>query len=40
MDGKKIQEMENSILLLTTKDIKGGARNMKSLSKIVVCSAE
>jgi len=40
MDGKKIEEMENRILLLTTKDIKGGARNMKALSKIVVCSAE
>lgn len=40
MDGKKIQEMDNRILLLTTKDIKGGARNMKSLSKIIVCSAE
>lgn len=40
MDGKKIQEMDNRILLLTTKDIKGGPRNMKSLSKIVVCSAE
>jgi len=40
MDGKKIQEMDNRILLLSTKDIKGGARNIKSLSKIVVCSAE
>ena len=40
MDGKKIQDMDSRILLLTTKDIKGGARNMKSLSKIVVCSAE
>ncbi len=40
MDGKKIEEMENRILLLTTKDIKGGSRNIKSLSKIVVCSAE
>ncbi len=40
MDGKKIQDMDNRILLLTTKDIKGGARNIKSLSKIVVCSVE
>lgn len=40
MEGRKLQEMDNRILVLTTKDIKGGTRNMKWLSKIVVCSAE
>ena len=40
MDGKRIQDMDNRILVLTTKDIKSGTRNMKWLSKIVVCSAE
>lgn len=37
IDGKDIQSMNNKILILSTKDIKGGSRNMKWLSKIVVC---
>ncbi len=36
MDGKPIEEMENRILLLTTKDIRSGSRNMKGLTEIVV----
>lgn len=40
MDGIPVQDMENKILVLSTKDIKSGSRNMKWLSKIVVCSAE
>jgi hypothetical protein len=39
-DGKKASEMENGILVLSTKDIKQGSRNMKWLKKIVVCKAE
>lgn len=40
MEGKTISEMDNRILIITTKDIKGGSRNMKCLEKIVVCKAE
>ena len=40
MDGKKMEELENRILLLSTGDIKGGARNMKGLSRIEVRQAE
>ncbi len=40
LEGKNLQEMDNRILVLTTKDIKSGTRNMKWLSKIIVCSAE
>lgn len=40
MEGKKMSEMENRILVLTTKDIKAGPRNMKWLSEIVVRRAE
>ena len=40
MEGKDLKEMDRRILILTTKDIKSGTRNMKWLSKIVVCSAE
>jgi hypothetical protein len=39
-DGKSIEEIENRILILTTSDLKPGARNMKHLEKIVVCQAE
>jgi Gpi18-like mannosyltransferase len=40
LQGTELQVMDNRILILTTKDIKSGTRNMKWLSKIVVCSAE
>lgn len=40
IEGKPIREMESRIMILTTKDIKGGSRNMKWLKKIVVCMAE
>lgn len=40
LNGKEVKEMEKSILLLSLKDIKTGSRNMKWLSKIVVCIAE
>ena len=40
IEGNKIADLDNSILLLTTKDFRGGSRNMKWLSKIVVCMAE
>ncbi len=39
-DGKPIEEIENRILILTTSDLKQGARNMKHLEKIVVCQVE
>jgi len=39
-DGNMVEDMNNRILLLSTKDIKGGSRNMKWLSKIIVCKAE
>jgi len=39
-EGVDISAMENRILLLTTSDIRGGKRNMKCLSRIVVCQAE
>lgn len=39
-DGKDIAAMDNRILVLTASDIKAGRRNMKWLSRIVVCSAE
>lgn len=35
-DGKKMQEMEESILILTPTDLKTGRRHIKGLSKIVV----
>ena len=40
LDGKKAGDMENGILILTTKDIKQGSRNMKWLKKIIVNKAE
>ncbi|MBK8403568.1 MAG: hypothetical protein IPL25_05620 [Saprospiraceae bacterium] len=40
LEGKGLEDMNNRILLLSTKDIKGGSRNMKWLSKIVVQIAE
>ncbi|MFM2359046.1 MAG: hypothetical protein RLY16_1039, partial [Bacteroidota bacterium] len=40
MDGVKIEAMDSRILLLSTKDIKGGSRNVKGLSKVVVANAE
>ena len=39
-DGNMVGDMNNRILLLSTKDLKGGSRNMKWLSKIIVCKAE
>jgi hypothetical protein len=39
-DGNMMEDMNNRILLLSTKDLKGGSRNMKWLSKIIVCKAE
>lgn len=35
-DGKKIEEMEERILILTPTDFKTGRRHIKGLSKIVV----
>ncbi len=35
-DGKKIKEMDERILILTTTDFKTGRRHIKGLSKIVV----
>lgn len=40
LDGKKAGEMENGILILSTKDIKQGSRNMKWLKKIIVKKSE
>lgn len=40
IEGKPIDTMESSIMVLTTKDIRGGSRNMKWLSKIIVGMAE
>lgn len=40
IDDKPLQEIDNRILMITTTDIKGGSRNLKYLSKIVVCKAE
>lgn len=40
LDEKKIEELDSRILVLSTKDIRGGSRNIKGLSKIVVCKAE
>ncbi|MFN8278880.1 MAG: hypothetical protein U0V49_01205 [Saprospiraceae bacterium] len=40
LDGKKIEDLDSRILVLSTKDIRGGSRNIKGLSKIVVCKAE
>lgn len=40
LDGVKMEDMENRILMLSTGDIKGGSRNMKGLSRIEVRSAE
>jgi len=39
-DGIDIAQMDNRILILTTSDIKSGSRNIKNLSRIVVCKAE
>ena len=39
-DGMPLEDIENRILILTTSDLKQGARNMKHLEKIVVCQAE
>lgn len=38
MNGKAFSESENRILVLTTNDLKGGSRNIKNLSRIVVCN--
>ena len=38
--GKNVQDVSNRVLMLSTKDIKSGGRNMKWLTRIVVCSAE
>ena len=40
IDGKDIATLEKRMLLLTTNDIKSGRRNIKGLSRIVVCQAE
>ena len=40
IEGKPLDQMDNRIMVLTTKDIRGGSRNMKWLSKIVVGMAE
>lgn len=40
IDKKQLVEMQNRILMITMKDIKSGSRNVKWLSKIVVCSAD
>ncbi|HMW38610.1 MAG: hypothetical protein K1X68_00360 [Saprospiraceae bacterium] len=40
LDGKKIEDLDSRVLVLSTKDIRGGSRNIKGLSKIVVCKAE
>jgi hypothetical protein len=37
IDGKDASETTNKVLLLSTKDIKGGSRNVRWLSKILVC---
>lgn len=37
IDGKEAGETSNKTLLLSTKDIKGGSRNVRWLSKIVIC---
>lgn len=39
-DGKSAEASDQKIQMLSIKDIKAGARNVKWLSKIVVCSAE
>lgn len=39
-DGKSAEASDRKIQMLSIKDIKAGARNVKWLSKIVVCSAE
>ncbi len=40
LDGVKAEDLNASVLMLSTKDLKGGSRNVKGLSKIVVCLAE
>ena len=40
MENIKLDQMDSRIMLLTTKDIKGGSRNVKGLSKIIVCAAD
>lgn len=40
IDNKKIEEMDGRIMMLSTKDIKGGSRNLKGLAKIIVCKAD
>lgn len=37
IDGKDALESSNKVLLLSTKDIKGGSRNVRWLKKVVVC---
>ena len=39
-DGKKIKEMEDRILIVTTTDFKTGRRHIKGLEKIVVSRVE
>lgn len=39
-DGQPIEDIQNSLLVLSTGDIKIGSRNMKWLEKIVVCKAD
>lgn len=40
IDGKDIANLEKRMLLLTTSDLRSGRRNIKGLSRIVVCQAE
>jgi hypothetical protein len=40
LNGRPVNELPNSLLVLTTSDIKGGRRNMKWLKEIKVCRAE
>lgn len=40
IEKKQLAAMPNRILMITMKDIKSGSRNVKWLSKIVVCSAD
>lgn len=40
LEGKKLSEMDERIMLLCTKDKKPGSRNIKGLSKIIVGKAE
>lgn len=38
MNDKGFLENDNRILVLTTNDLKGGSRNIKNLTRIVVCN--